>query len=202
MIEAQKKHKGRYNLYVNDQFALGVDENVLLKYGLSKGKEVTNEFLEEVIKAEELGKGFNYAINLLSYRARSQREIMTKMKEKGYDGSMIEKVLEKLQEYGYINDYQFSQQWVSDKQKSKKAGKNLLKQELFQKGIDRDVIQQVIDENVHPEEEYGRAYELAEKKMRTLQKEDRKSKYRKLSGVLARKGYTFDIISKVLKEIL
>jgi regulatory protein len=201
-IEAQKRHKDRYNLYVNDEFALGVDEDIIIKYSLSVGKEVSDSFIEDVVKAEEVSKAFNYAVNLLSFRSRSTRELATKMKQKGYEQEPIDKVIEKLNYYGYLNDYHFSTQLVNDKQKFKHAGKNLLKQELYQKGVDKEIINQVIEEKVNDEEEYERALMLAEKKVKTLTKDDKNAKYRKLSGLLARKGYSFDIISKVIKEVL
>lgn len=201
-IEPQKRHKNRYNLYVEDTFALGVDEDIVIKYSLSPGKEVSDTFIEDVVKAEEVNKAFNCAVNLLSFRSRSTKELMVKMKQKGFEEESIQKAIEKLVYYGYLNDYQFSTQWVSDKQRFKKAGKNLLKQELYQKGIEKEIIEQVLQENVNEEDEYQRALELAEKKVKTLGKDDRNAKYRKLSGLLARKGYSFDIISKIMKEVL
>ncbi|PLS19574.1 recombinase RecX [Bacillus sp. M6-12] len=201
-IEQQKRHHHRFSLYVNDEFALGVDEEVIIKYSLSVGKEISDSFLEDVVKAEEQSKAFNYAVNLLSFRSRSKKELITKMKQKGYEEESINPAIEKLIYYGYLNDYQFATQWANDKQKFKQAGKNLLRQELYQKGIDKEIIEQVLEEKVDDNEEYERALQLAEKKVKTLSKDDKNAKYRKLSGLLARKGYSFDIISKVIKEVM
>lgn len=201
-IEEQVKRKGRYNIFINDDFALGVDEDVVLKYHLTVGKEVTEDYVESVVRAEETSKAFGYAVNLLSFRSRSTGEIRSKMKQKGYEDTDIEIVIEKLLHYGYLNDKQFATQFVHDKQKFKKAGRNLLKQELFYKGVDKEIIEEVLGEKVNLEEEYERALELATKKARTLTKDDRTAKYRKLSGLLVRKGYSFDLISKVIKEVI
>lgn len=74
--------------------------------------------------------------------------------------------------------------------------------ELYQKGVDKEIISEIIDEVIDPDEELQRALELAEKKAVSYKNDDRNAKYRKLSAFLARKGYSFDIISKVLKEVL
>ena len=50
MIEKQKNNKSRYSIYIDDKFSLGVDENTLIKYELRKGKEIDNNFIEDVIK--------------------------------------------------------------------------------------------------------------------------------------------------------
>ncbi|WCK57059.1 RecX family transcriptional regulator (plasmid) [Aneurinibacillus sp. Ricciae_BoGa-3] len=201
-IEQQKRHKNRYNIYLDDTFAFGVDEDVLIKFSLSTGKGLEDAFIEDVLMGEEITKAFNYAVNLLSFRSRSKGELNTKMKQKGYEPNIMDKAIEKLVYYGYLNDYDFSKQLVHDRQKFKKAGKNLLKQELYHKGVDKEVIEQVLQESVNEEEEYQQAYELTEKKAKSLSNDDRNAKYRKLTGLLARKGYSFDIISKVIKEVL
>lgn len=204
-IEQQKKNPHRFSIYIDDVYFLGIDEDVLVKYNdkLAKGMEVDEEYLKDIVKAEEQSKANNCAINQLSFKPRSINEIRTKLKEKGYDDELIENSIEFLTKYGYLNDYEFAKALVKDKQNFKKAGKKLLQQELYKKGIDRTLAEQVILENVDDQAEYERAVEIAEKKVRTFSvNEDKNSKYRKLSSLLMRKGYSYDIISKVIKEVL
>lgn len=201
-IEQQKKRKNRYSIFVDDEFAFGVDEEVLMKYSLKKGMELDDHEIEQVIKAEEQSKANNYALNLLSYRARSEKEIRDKLRRKGYEDNYIENTIEFLYRYNYINDLEFGMLFAKDRQNFKKAGKRVIMNELYQKGVDKEVISQIIDEIIDPNEELQRALELAEKKAVSYKNDDRNAKYRKLSAFLARKGYSFDIISKVLKEVL
>jgi Uncharacterized protein conserved in bacteria len=204
-IEQQKKNPHRFSIYVDDVYFLGIDEDVLLKYSdkLAKGMEVDEEYLSKIVKAEEQNKATNCAINQLSFRSRSINEIKNKLKEKGYDDELIENSIEFLSKYGYLNDYEFAKALVKDKQAFKKAGKKLLQQELYKKGIDKALAEQVISESVDDQAEYERAMEIAEKKFRTFgSNEDKNSKYRKLSSLLMRKGYSYDIISNVIKELL
>lgn len=203
LIEPQKRRKHRYNLYINNSFYLGIDESVIVKCSLSVGKEVSDEFLENIVKTEELTKAFNTAMSSLSFRARSTKEIEKKLKEKGYDPLIINQVIERLSEYGYLNDVAFAESFIKEKQNFKKAGKRMLKRDLYQKGIEKETIDQLIEDNVSDEDEYERALELALKKSSSFStNENRNSKYRKLSGLLARKGYSYDIISKVIRKVL
>ena len=201
-IEPQQKRKNRYSIFIDGEFAFGADESVLIKYSLSNGMELDKHQMEEVIKAEEQSKANNYALNLLSYRARSEKEIRDKLKQRGYEDNYIENTIEFLYKYHYLNDYEFGKFLAKDKQSFKKAGKRVIMSELYQKGVDKEIISEIIDEVIDPDEELQRALELAEKKAVSYKNDDRNAKYRKLSAFLARKGYSFDIISKVLKEVL
>lgn len=141
-------------------------------------------------------------MSYLSFKARTEKEIVDKLKQKGYNDNSIEYALNKLKEYNLIDDYAYGKAYIQDRQNFKKAGKRLIKQELILKGIDKELIDQLIEENVDEEEEYRRAIEIAEKKIKSLKGKDRNTIYRRLSGLLARKGYSFDIISKICKELL
>lgn len=202
-IERQKNHKNRYNLFINNSFYMGVDENIIIKYSLSPGMEVSEEFMENIVKAEEYSKAFNSALNQLSYRARSKSEVEKNLRTKGYSCDAIKNAIEKLEKFKYLDDVAFANSYIKEKQNINKVGKRMLKQGLYQKGIDKELIDQIVTENVKDEEEYLRALELAQKKNSNMNSEKNKNKkYKKLSDILSRKGYSFDIISKVLKIVL
>lgn len=202
-IEPQKKYKNRYNLYIDGCFYMGINEDIIIKNFLSVGMEVSDDFIEDIIRTEEYSKAFNSAINKLSFRARSKREIEKILQEKGYDGDIIKSTIQKLEKYQYLDDVAFATAFIKDKQNFKKAGKGLLKQELYYKGVDKKIINRLLTENITDEGEYERALELAQNKNLSFRtKDDKNSRYRKLSGLLARKGYSFDIISKVIKRVL
>ena len=155
-----------------------------------------------VSKAEENAKAFNCAVNILSFKRRSIKEVISKLKQKGYENKSIEYAISKLSEYKYVDDYAFAKAFIKDRQCFKKSGKGLIKQELFRKGVDKEIVEQLLIENVDEQDEYQRALELAKKKARSFSSGDtRNTKYRKLMGLLSRKGFSFDIISAVMKEV-
>lgn len=202
-IEVQKKRKNRYSIFIDEKFAFGVDEEVLLSYELKKGKTLDQEFIDNVLLAEEQVKANNYAMKLLSLRARSKGEIEQKMKDKGYEEPLVEGTIAYLNKYGYLNDYEFAKSFTKDRINFKKAGKALVRQELYFKGVDKDTINIVIEEVFKEEQEYETCLELAKKKISTTYRNEPKEKaYTKLSSFLVRKGYSYSLVSTIVKEVL
>ena len=82
-------------------------------------------------------------------------------------------------------------------------GKERIKRELYAKGIDKEIINNQIEEIVDDDDEYEKATEMAIKKLETTYKnDDKNAKYRKLGGFLQRKGYSMNIVFKILKELI
>lgn len=202
-IEVQKKNKHRYSVYINDSFEFGINEEVLLKYGLEVGSEIDEYFIENILKSEEQSKAKNYALNLLSYRQRSEKEISRKMRDKGYENNIIDNTIKFLEKNKLLNDREFAKSFIRDKVNIQKWGRNRIRIELYRKGVNKELINEVIEEEIEDELEYETAKKLALKKISTTYKKDEKRvQYRKLYGFLQRKGYKSDIISRVLSEII
>lgn len=199
-IENQKRNLNRVNIYIDNKFAFGLTDDIRYKYDLHTNKEIDNDFIEDILKAEEERKVINAALNILSYRQRSIKELREKLKEKGYDSLFIEKAIDYCSEQNYLNDEEFSISYIKDKQYLNKLGSKRIKYELINKGVSKDIIDEVLQ--VNPEYEFNIALDLANKKLSSYKNDDRNSIYRKLGGFLQRKGYPFDIIKKVLDQVL
>lgn len=199
-IENQKRNLNRVNIYIDNKFAFGLTDDIRYKYDLHTNKEIDNDFVEDILKAEEERKVINAALNILSYRQRSIKELREKLREKGYDNLFIEKAIDYCKEQNYLNDEEFSISYIKDKQYLNKLGSKRIKYELINKGVSKDIIEEVLQ--VNPEYEFNIALDLANKKMSSYKNDDRNSIYRKLGGFLQRKGYPFDIIKKVLDQVL
>lgn len=202
-IEQQKKNSRRYSIYINEEFSFGVHEDTLVKFKLAKGMELDNDFIEQILKEEEQNKANNYALRLLSYRMRSKKEIITKMHDKGYENNIIDRTISYLNQYGYINDREYALSYIKDSMSLKKLGHHRIKAELFQKGISKDLIEEALSQLKDNDEEYEHALELAEKKLNgSYKNDDRVAQYRKIGSFLQRKGYSYDIITKILNRLL
>ncbi|WP_313757367.1 RecX family transcriptional regulator [Tissierella sp.] len=198
-IEPQR-NKNRVNIYVDNIFSIGIDEELRYKYKLEIDMEVNDEFIKEVLEAEERSKVLNHALNLLSYRQRSENEIYNALKRKGFESSHIEYAMNYCRENRYLDDKDFAQSFIKDKTNLNKLGPKRIRYELILKGISKDIIDELLI--VDYEEQYEIAMEIALKKLKSYKNDDYNSIYRKLSGFLQRKGYSYDIISKVVKDIL
>lgn len=199
-IEPQKNNNDRVNIYLDGKFAFGISIEILYKYSLEKDMEIDEEYIENVLKAEEKNRATNYALNLLNFKWRTEKEIRDKMLLKGYDEKIIQEAISYLKEQKLIDDKRFAEGFVKDKINFNKLGKYRLKNELYNKGISGDIVDEVLSENC--DDELERAMELGRKKLPSYKNNDKNAIYRKLGGFLQRKGYSYDCISKVLRELL
>lgn len=199
-IEAQKKNKDRLNIYIDDEFAFGISLDVFVKYNLRKDQEIEDEFIKEILLAEENNKVINLAVRYLSLRQRSIKELRDYLKRKGYEDNLIDNTIDYLEGKNYLNDYEFAQSFIRDKSYLNKYGVNKIRYELMNKGISREIISQTLE--FDKDEEYNNALELAHKKMKSYRNQDMNSIYRKLGGFLQRRGYRYDTVTKVLREVL
>ena len=198
-IEPQRR-KNRVNIYVDDDFALGINEEIMLKYNLRVNMEVDNNFIENILLAEEENKALNYTLTLLSYRQRSEKEIYDALKNKGYIDEHINNIISSCRDKNYLNDREFAKSFSNDKINLNKYGPERIKHELKLKGISSSIINDIVDFN--RDEQYELAKEVANKKISSYKNDDKKAIYRKTSAFLQRRGFSYDIISKVVREVL
>ena len=191
----KKGKQDKIHISVDGEYSFTVDETYFLSMGIYNGKEVDSDELEEIRETVNVRRAYNYAVSLLSRRDHSERELMTKLTQKGYtDGA--EKAIDKLRVGGYVSDERFARLYVRELQTFKKYGKRRIEQELYRKGIDRDIIREVLEETEFEESEL---VSLIERKYgRYLS--DEKGVAKTINGLL-RMGYSYSEIRSALKEI-
>jgi regulatory protein len=148
-----------------------------------------------------LARARNTAYRLLTYRPRSRAELMQKLADKGFDGTVIGTVVDYLERMGYINDRQFAEQWASGRVRLRGFGRRRIEQELRNKGVGRDAITEAFAQVFGDETELETARSAAAKKISSLNSIDEETRRRRLAGFLERKGFSFEIIWKVVKEM-
>ncbi len=201
-VELQKNNDYRFSIYIDGEFAFGVTDELKYKYNLKKGLEIDQETLDEILALESNNKAVNYVVYLLSFRSRSEKEIRDKLVEKEYLPHQIEYAIDYCKERNYINDYDFANSFVRDKININKYGPQKIKFQLYQKGISDSIIREVLEENIDKEEQYESCMELATKQAYKYRNDDHYKKYNKLCAYLYRRGYNYDIINNVVKEVL
>ena len=153
----------------------------------------------------EFEKGKQIAYRFLSYRPRSKKEVERKLKEKKISGENISSIISLLEKNHYLNDREFTLNWVKYRMENRPSGRRSLEYELREKGVDSEIIKDSLDEVYTGEfDEYEVAVRLAEKKIASLRKvktEDNIVK-RRLFSYLHRKGFSYDTIERVIENIL
>ncbi len=198
-LEPQQKREGRVNVYVDGIFAIGLFEEVVIALGLHLGQKITPERLAEISAAETLRRAKDDAYRLLSFRARSEKEIRDRLGRKGYEEPVIEEVLASLRGYGYVNDAAFAETWVSERGRTR--GRRALAHELRQKGIAGDIAAEALNEAKTDEAEFAAALAAAVKRVGERPKDASREGQAKLAAFLQRRGFGWDVIRPVLADL-
>lgn len=198
-IEKQKKNRYRYNIFLNEQFAFSVHEDMLVKHRLLKGMYIHALRIEEIITEDEYHKAYMAALRFVGHRPRSRKEIEVRLREKGHADDAVTRTIQKLIEQKIIDEEQFAMMWTEDRLFSQKKGRRWVQQELEQKGLSKEQIQGALA-NVDEAAELEAAYDTAKKKWLTTKGEPFERKH-KLAGFMLRRGYSSTMVNIVLKRV-
>jgi regulatory protein len=199
-IESQKKNPKRRSIFLDGEFAFGLDEEVLYKYGLKIGEELDQKKIDQILESEVKKESKDAALKFLSYRMRSEKEVRDKLKKKEFANDLIDEVIKDLKRINLIDDSNFASAFVRDKISNKPQGKILLKQELWKKGIKDETIEKVLKEYFEDEEEeLNLAKNLLEKRKKRYENLDKNIAKRRMMSFLLRRGFSYEIVKQALK---
>jgi len=194
-IEKQKKERTRYNVFLDGEFAFGLYDDTILKFGLRTGDELEEKKIKVIKEFDEFNSGKKIAYSFLSYRQRSKKELTKKLKDKKISEAVIDKIIELLEEQKYIDDSSYAKMYIETKIRNKPLGKRLLQNKLYEKGIDKDNVEKILNENYSEEKEIESAKKLFKKYSKKIKGEDKKQKcYRYLLS----RGFDYEIVNKVV----
>lgn len=199
-ISIQKNNSERYNIFLDGEYAFSVDEEVLARFQLTKGKELSDLDISEIDYEDDIRKGVNTAIHYLSYRMRSEKEVRDYLKQKEINEMVIQEVIHKLYNLKYLNDLEFAVAYVRTQMNTTKKGPGTIKMELYEKGISDNQIDQALQE-YSKEQQIDHAKALLEKTIKQNKKLSEKSLKQKLDQTLLRKGFDIDTIHLAMDEI-
>ncbi len=198
-IEPQRR-KTRRSIFVDGEFVVGVDEDVVADLGLWVGQRLSEDELRGIVHAELVLKAKEKALNLLGYRPRSRVEIATRLSRAGYADDVIEAAMSHLEQLGLIDDAQFARSWVSGRVAGKGLGKARLRWELRQKGVQADVAEEALSA-VDADAEYRLAADAATRRWEKDRGTDERAKRRRLASFLRRQGFEWQVIAEVLNGL-
>jgi len=205
-IEPQKKDPLRKNLIVDGKFILGISTDVLVQFGLRSGDQVDENLLGKIHAAEELFQAKRKALDYLSRRMHSEKDLNQKLQKKGFSTETIQRLIDDFRTAGYLNDTQFAVAYVADCIQKRPIGRRSLYQRLRLKGIDKEIINDVLTATLETEKEETIALAAARKKLRVsrsqFEKLDINKRRQRLAQFLAQRGFEWEIIGHVIDEVL
>ncbi|MGA3291780.1 MAG: RecX family transcriptional regulator [Candidatus Microgenomates bacterium] len=194
----QQKNKDRVNVYLDDKFGFGIDLDNFVLLHLKVNQELTEQEIEEIVKKAEFQKTLDKLLRFAMVRPRSEKEIRDYFRRKKVHESLHEKLFEKLMHFELLDDDKFAEWWVEQRTNFKPKPKRILIQELRIKGIDKEIIDKVLGEEVVDEEKIAR--DLIEKRAYKWEGLPPREARQKISQYLAGKGFNWDVIEKVVAK--
>jgi len=170
--------------------------------GIVAGADLDDEAWDTLRRRAHSAAALESALRLLAVRFRSRREMAGRLRRKGYPADVVAAVLTRLESEGFLDDMRFSQAWVTGRLAVRPSGVARLRRELQQKGVPAQVIEQVLRMCVSESDERARALALAQARAGRYRSEPRDIAFRRLAGVLHRRGFSAGATAAALRQVL
>ena len=149
----------------------------------------------------QLVAGRTIAMDRLAVRERSRGELFAALARRNIDEDVALAVVDQLQADGFVDDERFARAWVESRSRSKGLARSVLRLELRTKQVAEETINLVLAE-VDPADEIQAAHRLVQRKLRSVQGLDQSVQLRRLTAMLARKGFGPQIAVEVVRAEL
>ncbi len=203
IVRIVKKGKNDVTIYFDNNSVLFLAVEVFLKSDLKKSDDISEDRFLLLIEKNKLFHIKQRAFRLLGRRQHSSSELKRKLWNKDYESDLIDEVIEDLKKNGYLDDKEFIRAFMAEKIKTKKWSLKRIKSELFKKGIDSNLIDEIISQQ-SIDSDYENALTLGRKNMRFILQRNLEPKdlRNKLSTYLFSKGFDYDLIKEVCNQLL
>ncbi|HZU69218.1 MAG TPA: RecX family transcriptional regulator [Ktedonobacteraceae bacterium] len=199
-IEPQAHDAERFNLYVDGRFLLGVNASIVMQMGLQVQQELLPEQLEQLHSAELEQQAVDRALNYLSFRPRSREEVRRYLRRKETPPEIIEVALARLDRLDFVNDRNFASFWIETREQFNPRGARALKNELRMKGVNREMVDELVDD----EQDEERALRAGRKKALSLVNipgMDYTTFRNRLGSFLQRRGFGYQVSTHTVRQL-
>jgi len=204
-IVKSRKERNSYVVFIDEAPAFEVNDEVLTKFGLLTGKHIDESMVAEIAAAEAFSRARKIALNFISYRPRSSKEILIKLTHKGFSPDLANRVVHHLREVNLVSDLEFARMLVRDKLRGKPMGKAMIRRKLLEKGISFQIIERVLKEYISEEDEQEAATRLAAKKLKLSRSRfaglDSAKQQKRLMDYLLSRGFSTEVALKTVRVI-
>ncbi len=191
----EPRRKGLSALYIDGELAMKLDTEVLIAQRFDVGREITDEELRECLIASELKRCKDKAMWLISFRDHSRRELVDKLR-RDYNEDCCEQTADRMVELGLIDDERFARRYSADLINLKHLSYRGVRQKLAEKGISRELIDEVTGELEIDEEQQIRT--IIDKKYSRVMNDEKGR--RRAYNALMRLGFSYQDIKSVMAE--
>lgn len=200
-IQSIQAHSSHYKIYLDNTQSVVVPSILVDNLGLRIGLEIEADVIDKLVAADEAMRAKKYALELLRENIYSKKQMIRQLEREGYSEKTIGTITTELINSGHIRDRLYAEKWVQRRLKSNPKGRILLKQELIEKGVDRETAEQVIDE-IMVRDEKRLALQIAQKQSKKYKNLPKQTAKRRLHGYMARRGFESETIMRVIEQVL
>jgi regulatory protein len=195
-IKTQARNRRRVNVYLDGEygFSLGLE----VAAGLSRGDSLSDEEIADLQLRDDEEIAYNKSLKYLAYRPRSTAEVMRYLREKGVGAEVSGLVADRLRRVGLLDDRAFARYWVENREAFRPRGRRLLRQELRAKGVNDELVAEVLASV----DEDGSAFRAALSKAPRYARLDDEGFREKMSGFLRRRGFDYEVVRETVSRVL
>ncbi len=198
-IEVQKKNKERLNLYINEQFEMGIDQATYIYFNLRKDMEISKGLLQEIQDYDQYRQALNKAIVYISHKKRTKHEVEQYLSEKEYSNDLIDQVVEYCETNKYINHEDYIESLKNTILKTTDKGPDHFERVAKEKGIETNLIL-TYKEKFEQEMAEDRIPNIAKKIMQKKKQPPNRLK-QTIVQTLQQRGYAFSLINEHLTDL-
>ncbi|MFQ5752702.1 MAG: regulatory protein RecX [bacterium] len=199
-ITVQKKNKNRSAIFLNHEFAFGLDSALVAKFDLKEGDQLTKEQVANIRFKEEGRRIKEKAYRYLAGRAHSEKELRIKLQQKGYDHKLVEEVISDLKGVSLIDDLAFALSYAHSRLINRPVGEKLLRSELWHKGVSQEIIDKAVHETYAEKNQLQIARELVDKRKSHYPSLESWKEKKRIADFLIRRGFDWELVKEVIAE--
>jgi regulatory protein len=201
-IVEQKRRPNRRNVYLDGKFAFGCNINVVARFRLREGMNLSPEQVKQIEQGEVKQECFDAAMRFLQLRLHSRAELHKKLMRREYGEQIINAVLDDLTRLNYLDDARFAKTKALSAAQHRQQGRRRAFLEILKAGVKGDVAGRAVEDVYDVTDSLAIARQLATKQAPRLRKLDPITAKRRLIGMLQRRGFDYDTIRPIVEEVL
>ncbi|HWQ28854.1 MAG TPA: RecX family transcriptional regulator [Dehalococcoidia bacterium] len=195
LLEPQRR-RGRLRVYLDGAYAFSIATELAHQHGLHEGQAIDQAAVAQLQMTDALLRCVDSALRLLARRPHSERELFDALRRRGFARPIVAETVDRLQDFGYVDDRAFAEFWVETRDASSPRSKRLLQAELRRRGVEAATAAaataDIADEDA--------AYRAASRRLRAFAALNEEAFRRRLGGFLLRRGFSYAVAERVVSR--
>lgn len=204
-IGIHPKDSKQFEITVQDEegnsSAFPVHEDMIIKFTLRKGLELSNEELKLIQREADLWKVYLQAIHYLSYRMRTRQELKRYLLKKEFYATAVDYTLDRLEQEKHLDDAEFANAFVRTRMRLSTKGPQLVARELNELGVNKNVIQDALEQYTWEKQLENAGNYLSKKLGSSSSTRSQREEKDRAHRLLMTRGFSHDINKEVLDQL-